>query len=123
MLPLVFEVQHASYGAFTRKLHDEIGRSLSSSSQVRAVWLAAEDTGTPAEQHYLQMALDASDAESDDMVATLIRFLERAHRVKIAISRCKSDVVPREVKEWLGLDNKWDASHVSLAPTDWSRVR
>ena len=45
---LFFEVEKANCGSFTRNLHDALGRSLGSCSQVQAVWVAAEDAGTRA---------------------------------------------------------------------------
>lgn len=123
VLPLVFEVQKASYAAFTRKLHEEIGRSLSSSSQVRAAWLAVEDAGTESEKRYLQLALSGESANSDDAVAVVLRKLEREHRVRLTLSPCMSDIVPREIKEKLGLDQNWDNPHVSLSSKYWGLAR
>ena len=122
--PAVFEIQKANYGAFTRKMHDEIGRDLSGCSQVRAVWLAAEDAGTRHETRYLQVALLANDHDLDDVAAGLLRSLERRHRVRLALARCaaRSDAVPREVVDVLQLDQKWDNPHVSLVRTDWGRL-
>jgi hypothetical protein len=90
--PAVFEIQKADYSAFTRKPRDEIGRDLSGCSQVRAVWLAAEDAGTRYEKRYLQVAVSADGSDLDDVAVGLLQSLERRHRVRLALARWGGEV-------------------------------
>lgn len=112
---LVFEVQKANYAAFTRNLHDALGRSLAACSQVQAVWVAAEDPATRRERHYLQFALTVGSRDPDDVAGEILLHLEREHRVKLAFAPLtpKSDAVPREIVDELEL-SYWTNPYVAL---------
>ncbi|MEJ1089773.1 hypothetical protein WDU99_15770 [Microbacterium sp. Mu-80] len=119
---LAFEIQMASTAAMPRKLQEEIGRGLSECSRVRAVWLAAEDAGTKLERRHVQVALAADVNDGTDV--ELLLHLERKHRVKLAVLQCSSagDLVPHEIVDELGLDQRRNNRWVSVMRTDWNRV-